>query len=48
VIPLAFVATVPAKMLTWKAVDWQFFGLSFLVAAGFLGHAQYHWSNQIN
>ncbi len=43
VIPLAFVATVPAKMLTWKAVDWQFFGLSFLVAAGFFVLARWFW-----
>jgi len=43
VIPLAFVATVPAKMLTWAVVDWQFFGLSFVVAVGFFALARWFW-----
>jgi len=43
VIPLAFVATVPAKMLTWAVIDWKFLILSFGMALLFFSLARWFW-----
>lgn len=43
VIPLAFVATVPAKMLTWAVIDWKFLFLSFVMALLFFSLARWFW-----
>lgn len=43
VIPLAFVATIPAKILTSIQIDWQFTILSFLMAVIFFFGARLFW-----
>ncbi len=48
VIPLAFAATVPAKLLTWGKIDWQFFGLSFLMAIFFFLISRWSWKFSLN
>lgn len=43
VIPLAFVATVPAKILTNVAIDWKLITLSFLMAGIFFFGSRIFW-----
>lgn len=43
VIPLAFMATVPAKILTNKNIDFQLVGISFLVMIIFFGGSRLFW-----
>jgi ABC-2 type transport system permease protein len=43
IIPLAFVSTVPARILTYEKIDWRFFGLSFLTAIVFFAAARWFW-----
>ncbi|HBI34464.1 MAG TPA: hypothetical protein DEA43_01045 [Candidatus Moranbacteria bacterium] len=43
IVPLAFVATVPAKILTNIDIDWQFTALSFVVAFVFFFGSRWFW-----
>ncbi|EKE19342.1 MAG: hypothetical protein ACD_9C00047G0006 [uncultured bacterium] len=47
-VPLAFVATVPARILTNKELDWQLISLSFLMTLIFFFCSRYFWSFALN
>ncbi|EKD59026.1 MAG: hypothetical protein ACD_56C00006G0005 [uncultured bacterium] len=48
IIPLAFVATVPARILTNEIIDWKLVGLSFVMCLIFFIGSRWFWKFSLN